>query len=355
MSNETEARHRILLVDDDPNVLELYRHLLTKLPSNPEIFTTSSGARALTMLEEDSFRLLICDLRMPKVDGLQVLSIVRRKFPMLRTVALTSVLDEQFRSRAYGLGVDLFWHKPTTEQEVQMFLECLESLLGYENESGFRGIQSKSLMDIIQLECLSQTSAVLRIANGPQAGKIWIQDGDVIDAQAGELTGETAFYRILGWKNGTFETMAPEPGRERTILKPSNALLLEVAQAQDEAAAGHQTQLFGAATPADEVMEIDGVEFVLSRDLREGGRLEARGLENSERMGAWMTNTLQRLTELGEELHAGPIDQVDGTGTQRHVTLARKGQTDICVSWKTTLSLGRARELSKKVFPLWAS
>ena len=118
------------------------------------------------MLEAEPFQLLICDLKMPKMDGLQVLAIVRRKYPQLRTVALTAELDEQFRSRAYALGVDLFWHKPATEQETKMFLECIESLLGRETEAGFRGVQSKSLMDIIQLECISQSSSVLRITNG---------------------------------------------------------------------------------------------------------------------------------------------------------------------------------------------
>jgi len=170
------TRHKVLLLDDDVDLLDMYRQLLTQLPSQPEIYTATNGPRAMAMLEAEPFRLLICDLKMPKMDGLQVLSIVRRKHPELRTVALTSVADEQFRSRAYALGVDLFWYKPATEQEIKMFLECLESLLGRETENGFRGVQSKSLVDIIQLECISQSSSVLRITNGGQTGKIWIHE-----------------------------------------------------------------------------------------------------------------------------------------------------------------------------------
>src|SRR6476661_7004643 len=150
-----ETRHKILLLDDDPELLEIYQEILEKLPSRPEIRTANSGARAIAMLEGESFAMLISDLKMPKMDGLQVLSIVRRKFPTLRTVVLTSAVDEQYRSRAYALGVDLFWRKPSTEQEITMFLECLESLLGRDLDSGFRGVQSKSLMDLIQLECIS--------------------------------------------------------------------------------------------------------------------------------------------------------------------------------------------------------
>src|SRR6202142_512957 len=106
-----ESRHKILLLDDDPDVLEMYNEMLLQLPSKPEVHTASTGARALALLEAESFRLLICDLKMPKMDGLQVLSIVRRRFPELRTVVLTGVQDEEFRSRTYALGVDLFWLK----------------------------------------------------------------------------------------------------------------------------------------------------------------------------------------------------------------------------------------------------
>src|SRR6516162_10171529 len=226
--------HKVLLVDDDPDLLDMYRELLADMPSRPEVFTANSGTRAMAMLEAEPFRLLICDLRMPKVDGLQVLSIVRRKYPQLRTVALTSVVDEQFRSRVYALGVDLFWHKPGTDQEIQMFLACLESLLGQENESGFRGLQSKSLVDIIQLECISQSSSVLRITNNALSGKIWIQDGELIDAETEELRGEAAFQKVLSWRTGTFETLPADPTRARTIFKSYNGLLLETAQALDE-------------------------------------------------------------------------------------------------------------------------
>src|SRR5437667_1480802 len=152
-----ETRHKILLLDDEPELLAMYQQVLAQLPSRPEIHTASSGPRAMALLESEPFRLLICDLKMPKMDGLQVLSIVRRKYPALRTVALTAVADEQFRSRAYALGVDQFWYKPASEQEIKMFMECLEALLGREGETGFRGVQCQGMVDVIHMECISQS------------------------------------------------------------------------------------------------------------------------------------------------------------------------------------------------------
>ena len=301
-------RPKILLADDDPELLDLYREILAQVPSQPEIHTAGSGSRAIAMLEAEPFQLLICDLKMPKMDGLQVLAIVRRKYPQLRTVALTAEADEQFRSRAYALGVDLFWYKPATEQETKMFLECIESLLGRETGGGFRGMQSKSLMDIIQLECISRSSSVLRISNGSLTGKIWIQGGEVVDAEAADLRGEDAFQKILSWKAGGFEMLPAEPSRPRTVFKSYNALLLESAQALDESLGGVTAEGAPepAASPLAVLSQLEGVEFVLAMKPGESGYQVARGLENPERVATWARQGLERFRSLGDRLGACP-------------------------------------------------
>jgi CheY-like chemotaxis protein len=294
---------------------------------------------------------------MPKMDGLQVLAIVRRKYPQLRTVAMTAEVDEQFRSRAYALGVDLFWNKPGSEAETKLFLECIESLLGRENEGGFRGVQSKSLMDIIQLECISQSSSVLRITNGVLSGKIWIESGELLDAEAADLRGEVAFQRILSWKAGNFEMLPAEPSRPRTIFKSYNALLLESAQALDESR-GRVTPEGApppAASPLARLSQLEGVEFVLAMKPGEAGYEVARGLENPERMAAWARQNLERFRLLGDRLGAGPLNQIEGFGPQRHVALACQKETEFCVGWKHSLAPEQVRDMMKKLLALWAS
>jgi CheY-like chemotaxis protein len=343
-------------LDDDPDLLEMYREILAQLPSRPEIHTATSGARAMAMLEAEPFRLLISDLRMPKMDGLQVLSIVRRKYPQLRTMALTSVPDEQFRTRAYALGVDIFWHKPASTEEIKMFVECVESLLGRDNETGFRGVQSKSLMDLIQLECMSQSSSVLRITNAHFTGKIWIQDGEVIDAETGDLTGEAAFRKIFAWKTGHFETLPSEPTRARAISKPYNGLLLESAQALDEA--GNTTDNRAGTPPPEppsaQLSQVEGLEFVLAFHPGEPNARVASGLENSQQMTAWAGQTLAGFRALGERLQVGPAEQLEGRGPQRHVALVTHGDLEFCAGWKPSMSSEQVWTLMKKVLTLWA-
>src|SRR5216117_2216133 len=163
------VQQKILLLDDEQDFLDLYQEMLGQhLSMLPEIRTALTGSRALSMLESDKYALLILDLHMPKMDGLQVLAIARRKYPELRVVILTAVRVEQY------------WIKPETDLEMGLFMESIETLLSTESQGGFRGVHSKSLVDIIQLECLSQSSSVLKISNGAVEGRIWIQNGEVI-------------------------------------------------------------------------------------------------------------------------------------------------------------------------------
>jgi CheY-like chemotaxis protein len=357
-----ESRYKMLIVDDDPAVLELYRELLSKLPSQPEIFTTTSGARALSMLKSEPFRLLLCDLKMPKMDGLQVLSIVRRSFPELRTVVMTAVHNEEFRSRAYSLGVDLFWLKPDTQQNMEMFLQCVESLLGRDEEGGFRGVQSKTLMDLIQMECLSQSSTVLRITRGALTGRIWISSGELIDAETDGVRGESAFQRILEWKSGTFENLPAEPNRERTITKPANALLLEAAQAMDEIASP-EAQTSEEAEQADHRKTVRrlasltraGADFVVSRPNESEGQPEGWGTEATQELGIWMQQAIEVCQKLGHDLQAGSLAHLEGRSIDHRVVLLPEAERAYLVGWPAAGKAGQLSEQSKQLVASWDS
>ena len=358
------ARHKILLLDDDQDLLELYREMLARLPSQPEIHTATSGARAIALLESEPYSLLISDLNMPKMDGLQVLTIVRRKFPQLRTAVMTSVVDAQFRTRAYAMGIDLFLEKPNTTQEITFFLDCIESLLGRELDGGFRGVQSKSLVDIIQLECLSQSSSVLKVTNGAFSGKIWFNNGDVIDAEAQDLSAEAAFRKILSWKTGNFEILPADPERARAIFNSYQGLLLESAQALDEAQAQIQegesgptpesAPVSGAESPLAALARFNGVEFVVTIRANDAG-FDSWGAENAEQIARWVRETMQRFRVLGDGLKAGQLNQLEGLGPQCHVALVSKADNDLCVGFHRSLSQDLVRVTMNKIAAKWAS
>ncbi len=360
---ETLARHKILLLDDDQDLLDVYREILARLPSKPEIHTATSGARALALLNSHPFSLLLCDLRMPKMDGLQVLTIVRRKFPQLRTAVLTCILDEQFRARAYAMGIDLFLEKPNSSKEISFLLDCIESLLDREQAGGFRGVQSKSLVDLVQLECLSQSSSVLKVSQGGSEGKIWIHNGEVIDAKVDELSGVDAFRRILAWKTGSFELLPAEQGRNRAIFASYQGLLLETAQALDEKQGASLppglATTNGAITPAHsrllEVSRFHGVEFALTVETNDRSHHDSWGLDAPDVMAAWSQSTVKGFSDLGETLQAGMLNRLEAHGSIQNLAVATRGDTTLCVGFYRSLPPETQRETMHKILCKWAS
>lgn len=363
------AQPKILLLDDDQDFLDLYREMLSQhLPSMPEVRAANSGGRALSLLESEQFNILIVDLNLPKMDGLQVVTIARRKYPQLRLVVLTGIRDEQFRTRAYALGVDQYWIKPETDQEMGLFMESIDSLISREAQAGFRGVQSKSLVDIIQLECLSQSSCMLKIINGATEGKIYIQSGEVIDAEVPGVNGEPAFQRILSWKTGSFETLPADSNRVRTIFSSYQGLLLNSAQAIDEAASLDQVAIAeNGAAPAGapavgnvasmltEVSQMEGVEFVLALGVEKNRSQNFWGLENPKPMVEFTRQTLDNFRALGERLQVGELQQITGTGPQRKVAVAPCGNSELCIGFPPALSTEQMRDSFKNILTKWAS
>jgi CheY-like chemotaxis protein len=355
----TAVKHKILLLDDDPDVLDLYQQMLLQLPSEPDVHIASAGASAMTMLDAEPFSILISDLKMPRMDGLQVLAIVRRKYPQLRTVVLTGVADPQMRARAYAMGIDLYLEKPTNEKETSFLKDCIESLLDSEHAGGFRGVQSKSLVDLIQLECLSGSSCILKITNGKLEGRIWIQNGDVYDAATQDVQGEEAFRRILSWRTGNFEIVPIDTERPRRIQTSYQGLLLDTAQAMDEAQAGgigesdelSDTQYFRKAG----LGRIHGVEFALRVPLDPTRPTHKWGIENPEPIATWLRSVVSRFQGLHPGFELGSMDTLETRGIQRIIHVTAHGSDLIAVGMLPNASKEQISESTKKVLERWAS
>jgi CheY-like chemotaxis protein len=72
---------RILLVDDDPEVMGALRRVIRVFEPDWVVLTAEDGKAALDRLEEESFDLVVTDLNMPRVDGFQLLRRLERSYP----------------------------------------------------------------------------------------------------------------------------------------------------------------------------------------------------------------------------------------------------------------------------------
>lgn len=99
--------------------------------------------------------------------------------------------------------------------------------------------------------CLSNINMAIRVTKDSQQGVIYIQDCSITHAECSNSVGENAFYEILAWESGGFETMKIDAPPEATIEKNWQFLLMEAARLIDERAieevpvdAAEEIQLF---------------------------------------------------------------------------------------------------------------
>lgn len=348
-------RQRILIIDDEQDILEIYQEILSRLQSKPDILTVDNGSQGIAMLESQTFNVLLVDLLMPQMDGFQVLAIVRRKFPALRVVVMTNSDDEQFRGRAYSMGVDLYLQKPKTGKEIINFVDCIESLLEREQMGGFRGVQSKTLVDLIQLECLTQSSAILKLTTATGDGRIWIQRGELIDAATGEHSGKEALTEMLRWKSGNFEILPNDIPRPRTLFTSWESILMESAQLLDESSAAPEAAPSVEESGLNSFARFKGVQFAVAVETADTRKFEQWGSENPEQMAAFINTTAATMRKLSDVLEAGQIEEVEALGPQRHVAILVGDAESLGVGFTRSATLVHIRETMKSIESKWAS
>ncbi len=125
---------RVLIVEDNPHIIEMYSYVLKKLAANElkgavplEVHFAPDGHAAFTQLMASTFNLVMTDLYMPVMDGFQLLEKIRSepKLAKMPVVAI-SAGGRDAQDRALKLGVDIFLRKPVKFAEV---LETVKQLL----------------------------------------------------------------------------------------------------------------------------------------------------------------------------------------------------------------------------------
>lgn len=117
---------RVLIVEDNELNLELMRYLLAAF--RHDVATAGDGEAALLAIERDAFDLILCDVHMPKMDGLQFLKIMRARTdaklpPIVAVTASAMVGDREDLLRA---GFDAYISKPI---DPATFVGQLESIM----------------------------------------------------------------------------------------------------------------------------------------------------------------------------------------------------------------------------------
>lgn len=107
---------KIMLVDDEERFLATTQKLLSK--KGVEALTAMSGAEALEKLRSHTVHVVILDVKMPGMDGIQTLKAIKRQFPLIEVIMLTGHATVESAVEGLKSGATDYLMKPTDINEV---------------------------------------------------------------------------------------------------------------------------------------------------------------------------------------------------------------------------------------------
>lgn len=230
-------RNKVLLVDDSMAFLETVSETFEVLSGGCwEIHKASAADQALSILQQHRIELVVLDINMPMLDGVQLLGVIHRRHSDVKKVVLTGNASDAHRTTCLASGAELFLEKPITPEGFSTVFNLLNDLFVWSQREGFSGtLRQVGLTDVIQIECLRRNSCILEVHNPETTGSIYIEVGEIVHARGAGLEGEQALYRLLSMRNGEFRIQPFKNSAKRTIHSSWENLLMEAARVHDEA------------------------------------------------------------------------------------------------------------------------
>ncbi len=233
--DDFEIKGLVLLVEDDEALL---RGMQAWLRDNRYGYAVMAAADAHQALEEiDRYRpdLVVSDLRLPGMDGFQLLLACRRRYPGVRFVFMSAFGTPEVESRSLRYGAVSFLRKPFDMVQLETLVaEALRQPPGEQRAGYLRGV---SVPGFIQLLAMERKSVVLHLHNPlGREGVLFLSQGELVHAERGELSGVQAAMELLGWDEAELRMDDARSAPSRTIHQKLPVLIMEAMRRKDERA-----------------------------------------------------------------------------------------------------------------------
>lgn len=226
------APWRILVADDEPYVLMAIREVLLTLPA--AVLEAQDGEKALRLTRTKRPDLVILDVKMPRMDGFQVIEALKREastreIPVMFVSALGS---PQEKVRGLALGAEDYMAKPLDPEELKARVQTiLRRIRPKEPElSATSGpLKVADLASLVRRYQEERRTARLLLTRGDERGEVAFADGQIAWAVQGPRQGEAAVYEMATWPEATYHVDPPGPASQMgaEVEKPAEALLEE--------------------------------------------------------------------------------------------------------------------------------
>ncbi len=172
---------KIMVVDDEASICNNVEKILKK--SNYAVTRASSAKEALDMLAKESFSLLISDIVMPEMNGLELLKMVKKEWPVTRAVMMTAYASTDTAVKAIRMGALEYLPKPFTPDELRATVE--NALSGRLVEARISE-QERESINIIDVDIPFDTDEVAKVTGKGYADSLGPSDMPVVEVKMPE-------------------------------------------------------------------------------------------------------------------------------------------------------------------------
>lgn len=236
-NDQPTQQKRVLIMDADESVSTYIRLNLDAIEF--DVFIAASTVDALTYLENKNPELIIADWDMLKKDGFNFYNTTRQSTTIPFIIMVSSEeLDDQPSEELVNfivkpIDIDILHTKlksMLTEEPQSGVTKVLESV-----SQGVSGtLQEMGITDILQILNMGMKTARVILQRKKDSGDIYLENGNIVHARLGNLTGKEALFELIGWDWGDFRILHGQTTDTVSVTMETAPLLLEAAITFDE-------------------------------------------------------------------------------------------------------------------------
>ncbi|MFN4150509.1 MAG: response regulator, partial [Candidatus Sericytochromatia bacterium] len=185
---------------------------------------------ALKLLNIEKFDVVISDIKMPDLNGFEIMIWMKRNNISSKLIIVSSTINDLMRKNYGKYDVIQILKKPI---DIQNLIEVIDDSLKDDFKADITDINT---FDLVRILLMTHKDKLLVIKSeiSQNIGKVYVKNGEVIHAEYKDLKGLDAFYKIMSIQNGSFEELEWEEPENRTINYPADFLMMESARVIDE-------------------------------------------------------------------------------------------------------------------------
>jgi DNA-binding response OmpR family regulator len=212
----------ILIVEDSANLLKSLKLILARHQAKFNLLVATNGEEAIRTLQETPIAVLVTDLYMPKVDGLELLAYMSHNHPETPCILMTAFGSPEVMEILGNLGIFRFLEKPFAAEDL---VAAITDAIGQiDRGQSIERMSTTGFLGLLQEEQRSCTLEVIN-KNGLKS-YLYLIDGRLYDARCGSFQGEEAAIQIIGWEKVSLNlTALPHEAVAARIHLSLNALI----------------------------------------------------------------------------------------------------------------------------------